>query len=68
MLTVNNELIKMLSRKKVLYNLNPAAEPLQSRFKLVQKLIKKFGASCGYVISYLAKFIDYIEVLRAPPL
>lgn len=67
MLTVSDEIIKMLSRKKVLYNLKLDTEPLQSRFKVALRLIKVFGASFGYVISYLAKFIEYIEILRAPP-
>ncbi len=67
MLTVSDEIIKMLSRKKVLYNLKLDTEPSQSRFKVVFRMIKVFGAFFGYAISYLAKFIDYIEILRAPP-
>ncbi|KAF0147039.1 MAG: hypothetical protein FD143_3124 [Ignavibacteria bacterium] len=67
-MTVSFEINKLLSLRKVVYLIKLGTESLQSRFKVVLKLIKKFGTVCGYIISYLEKYVEYIAILRAPPL
>ena len=64
---VSSQICRILEFKKVsIIKLGTAS--LQSRFKFVQKLVKKFSTISGYFSSYLEKLIDYFETFRAPPL
>lgn len=64
---VSSHICRILEFKKVSI-IKLGTISLQSRFKFVQKLVKKFSTISGYVSSYLERLIDYIEILRAPPL
>lgn len=64
---VSSHICRILEFKKVSI-IKLGTDSLQSRFKVVQKSVKKFRTVSGYVKPYRQKFIDYIEILRAPPL
>lgn len=58
---------ELLPLRPVLHFLKHITDSLQSRIKVVQKSVKKFKTVSGHVKPYRQKFIDYIEILRAPP-
>ena len=59
-----NELIMSLEiNEKLIFS----TESLQSRNKVVSMLMLKVREAESIMLPYRYKFIDYIEILRAPP-